>query len=138
MKYAFSLCFSLCLTHRIIVMIESGMKLLCELNLQCRFFPPTQILPLVLSWCRILGAMAWAEAGVRPSSKVRNQRVLHLRSSRNPAPRFSPQVSPAPCAIAGLGWKGADWRVRPVYLESCLYLCVTLAVSKLSEFQIHL
>lgn len=40
----------------LIVMIESGMNLFCELNLKCRLLS-TQILPSVLSWCRILDLM---------------------------------------------------------------------------------
>lgn len=83
------------------MIIQLGKKLLCELNLNCRFLS-TQILPFMLSWCRILDLKQGFEQkrvrGLLP--KTGNQKVLHC-AHRNLELRFLAPVGPAACTSLG-------------------------------------
>lgn len=129
-----------CLPCTVIATVESGMILFSELNLKWRLFS-TQILPVMLSWCRILDFMQG------PEQKQIWELVLRLESRGSficvqvGTQRSEFHNSSALLPACLLGWhrrKGTGWGVSPTQWEPCLCLYgVTLQVM-VNEFLVCL
>lgn len=131
------------------MIIQSGKKLPCELNLNYRFLP-TPILPFMLSWCRILDLMqGFGQKRVRGLlPKTGNPKVLRC-ARRTLEHRFSrgPALPPAPCWEVTGGWGvtpphwevTGSWGVTPPRSGSgLLLLCATLPVINSPDFRMSL